>query len=476
MAGAEGQETHVGSHHESYGFVTAMTMSDGPAQGSYKETCAATAHAGHAACLGGDMPSSTPDWSALASKNERLADDFARGETPDAAQREAGHGDTQIMNAVPWAATAAVRATAPRRSLLRRPSRRTTVGTAAVLAIAGATSLSAVAAQASVRPAASSSWKIVKQVHAGGFGQFTAVATLGRSAGWAFLGAATPTAWKRSGSSWTKVAFPGKNGQEIVAAGATSASDAWAFGQDGQAAHWNGHSWSTQHTFRGTISSAVVAGPSNIWVFGMTGIPGALGTWHYNGHGWAKVASGRGLAGGSAAGTSDWAFGGTNVARWNGHTWVKTSVKKLLPAKQELNGPSVTSMFAQSKSSVWAVGDGNLQDEGGPVVVLHYNGHSWAKVASSKTGGYQAFASVAPDGHNGLWIPLSTPAGGTIASFMHYAGGHLSVTQLPVASDKIDLQAVAGIPGTAGAIAVGFTHSASSLGSAVVGVILQQGG
>lgn len=477
MAGAEGQETHVGSHHESYGFVTAMTMSDGPAQGSYRETCAATPHAGHsAACLGGDMPSSTPDWSALASKNERLADDFARGGTPDAAQREAGHGDTQIMNAVPWAATAAVRATAPRRSLLRRPSRRAAVGTAAVLAIAGATSLSAVAAQASVRPAAGSSWKIVKQVHAGGFGQFTAVATLGRSAGWAFLGAATPTAWKRSGSSWTKVAFPGKNGQEIVAAGATSASDAWAFGQDGQAAHWNGHSWSTQRTFRGTISSAVVAGPSNVWVFGMTGIPGALGTWHYNGHGWAKVASGRGLTGGSAAGTSDWAFGGTNVARWNGHTWVKTSVKKLLPAKQELNGPSVTSMFAQSKSSVWAVGDGNLQDEGGPVVVLHYNGHSWAKVASSKTGGYQAFASVAPDGHNGLWIPLSTPAGGTIASFMHYAGGQLSVTQLPVASDKIDLQAVAGIPGTAGAIAVGFTHSASSLGSAVVGVILQQGG
>ena len=83
---------------------------------------------------------------------------------------------------------------------------------------------------------------------------------------------------------------------------------------------------------------------------------------------------------------------------------------------------------------------------------------------------------MAPDGHNGLWIPLSTPAGGTIASFMHYSGGHLSLTKLPVASDKIDLQAVAGIPGTAGAIAVGFTHSASNLGSAVVGVILQQGG
>lgn len=418
------------------------------------------------------MPSSTPDWSALASKNERLADDIALGGTPDAAQRETGHTDTQIMNAVPWAAATAARAGAPRWSLLRRPSRRAAVGTAAVLAIAGATSASAVAAQASVRPAAGSSWKIVKQVHAGGFGQFTAVATLGRSAGWAFDGEAKPTAWKRSGSSWTKVAFPGKNGQTIVAAGATSASDAWAFGQDGQAAHWNGRSWSTQHTFRGMISSAVVAGPSNVWVFGMTGIPGALGTWHFNGHGWAKVASGRGLTGGSAAGTNDWAFGGTNVARWNGHTWVKTSVKRLLPAKQELNGPSVTSMFAQSKTSVWAVGDGNLQDEGGPVVVLHYNGHSWAKVASAKTGGYQAFASVAPDGRGGLWIPQDEYLYG---SMVHYARGRLTSAALPYKSSRLFLKGVAREPGSRVALAVGFIRKNSVDVEPTAAVILRYG-
>ena len=451
MPGTENQGTGVGSFNESYGFVTVTPMSDRPSQVSYIGTCAAPAHAGHFdAGLGGHMPRSTPDWSALASSNERLADVGTRGGTPDAAPRPVRRKDR-------W-----------------RPRRRVAAGTAAVLAIAGATSVSAAAAQASATPAGGSAWKIVKQVHSGG--QFTAVATLGTSAGWAFQGGTKPTAWKRNGSNWSRVAFPGKNGQMIVAAGATSASNAWAFGQNGQAVHWNGHSWSTQRTFRGLISSAVVAGPSNVWVFGLSGVPGALGTWHYNGHGWAKVASGAGLAGGSAAGTNDWAFGGTNVARWNGHTWVKTSVKKLLPAHQQLNGPAVTSLFVQSKSSIWAVGDGNRQDEGGPVVVLHYNGHGWAKVGSANTGGYQTFPSVAPDGHNGLWIPLGTSAGGTIASFMHYSSGHLTVTGLPVASDKIDLQAVAGIPGTAGAIAVGFTHSASNLGSAVVGVILQQGG
>ncbi|MGH3411125.1 MAG: hypothetical protein ACRDRJ_52795, partial [Streptosporangiaceae bacterium] len=53
------------------------------------------------------MPSSTPDWSALASQNERLADGVARGGKPEAASRstglrETGHGDTQMLTAVPW--------------------------------------------------------------------------------------------------------------------------------------------------------------------------------------------------------------------------------------------------------------------------------------------------------------------------------------------------------------------------------------
>ena len=169
MAGTGDRGTGVRTPDESYEVVTVTAMSDRPAQGSYMQTCAPTAHGHFAAGLGGHMPSSTPDWSALASQNERLADRVARGGKPEAAsrstgQRETGHGDTQILTAVPWltasAATCAAgprTGAAPRRSLLRRtvsrrPGRRAVAGTAAVLAIAGATSVSAAAAQASVRP------------------------------------------------------------------------------------------------------------------------------------------------------------------------------------------------------------------------------------------------------------------------------------------------------------------------------------
>jgi hypothetical protein len=164
------------------------------------------------------------------------------------------------------------------------------------------------------------------------------------------------------------------------------------------------------------------------------------------------------------------------VAHWNGHTWTRTSVKRLLPARRQLNNPAVTSMFAQSASSVWAVGDGNLQDEGGPLVVLHYNGHRWSKVAGANIGGYQIYPSVTPDGRGGLWIPVSPSAGGSMSRFVHYSGGHLSIEPLPVPANKIEVLAVSAIPHTSQALAVGFTHSAKTLGAGTVGVILQSRG
>jgi hypothetical protein len=406
------------------------------------------------------MPSSTPDWSALASKNERLA----------------GHGPARSPQPAGRRARAALRAGLPGRPG-RRTARRAAAGTAAVVALAGAGALPATAAQASA--STSASWRIVKQVHAGPLGEITAVTAVSGTGAWAFDGQSSPTAWRRSGASWTKVAFPSKNGEEVVAAAATSPTDVWAFTTGGvsRALRWNGSHWAAVHTFNGSLNSAVVLSQSDVWAFGMTGIPGALGTWHYNGHTWAKVASGHGLVGGSGlSARSVWAFGGTDVAHWNGRRRTRTSVARLLPRKQELNGPSVTSMYAQSATSVWAVGDGNLEDEGGPLVVLHFNGHSWRKVASSGTIGYQNFPALAPDGSGGLWIPVGTSAGGTTASFLHYSAGHLRVTPLPAPANKIEVLGVAAIPHTASALAVGFTHSASSVGNDVVGTILQYGG
>jgi hypothetical protein len=324
-----------------------------------------------------------------------------------------------------------------------------------------------------------SSWHIIDRVHSGPTGQFTAVAALGQNGGWAFNGIAGPTAWERSGSSWSQVPFPKLSlGGQIVAASALSPDDAWAFSYgpvSSQALRWNGTTWSVQHTFTRAIGSAVVLGPGNIWVFGMPDIPGAyLGAWHYNGQAWTKVSGGSGLEGGSAVSASDvWAFDGTDVAHWNGSAWTRTSVAGLLPARNELNGPAVTGIYAQSADSVWAVGNGNQEDDGGPLVLLHYNGRSWSRVASGNYGlGTQPLQQIAADGHGGLWIPMPG-TDGQKSYLLHYSGGTLAPVTLPASSSMIDIDSVALIPGSTNVLAGGYTHAAGNQGSDVVSVLLE---
>ena len=358
----------------------------------------------------------------------------------------------------------------------RRWGRRATAAAAsftAALAVTGAASAWALAATS-----ASPSWHFVKHVRSGATGDFTAVVAVGKTGGWAFNGISKPTAWKRSGGSWTQVSFPGRSGEEVVAAEASSATNVWAFTDAGAAARalrWNGSRWSVERSFAGQIGGAVVLSASDVWVFGEPNFPGSgLGTWHYNGHAWAKVGSGHGLEGGSGLSAgSIWAFDGTKVAHWNGHTWTRTSVAALLPAKQALNDPAVVGIDAQSADSVYAIGSGNLEDEGGPTVILHYNGHSWAKVAQGSFGvGTSPLQQVASDGSGGLWIPM--PATGAERSYLvHYAAGRLTAAALPTGPRKINVESIARIPGTTQLLAGGFTHASDNPGASVVAVLLQ---
>ena len=366
----------------------------------------------------------------------------------------------------------------------QRPRRRghrargATVG--AALGVAGAALAVGFAASALAVTPASASWRIVKSVHSGATGDFTAVVAVGRTGGWAFNGISRPTAWKRSGPSWTKVPFPGQNGEEVVAAGASSAANVWAFtggGAASRALRWNGSHWSVQRSFPAQIGGAVVISASNVWVFGQPFVPGSgLGAWHFNGHVWSRVRSGRGLEGGSGLSARNiWAFAGTKVAHWNGRTWASTSVAGLLPAKQQLNDPAVVGIDAQAPGSVYAIGSGNAQDEGGPTVILHYNGHSWRRVAEGSFGiGTSPLQQVSSDGHGGLWIPMPGFAGRP--SFMvHYSGGRFTTVPLPVGARRIDVVSVSRIPGTADVLGGGFTHALGNPAAGVVAVILQFG-
>ncbi|MBV9382620.1 MAG: hypothetical protein JOY82_10470 [Streptosporangiaceae bacterium] len=344
---------------------------------------------------------------------------------------------------------------------------------------AGAAGLLALGGVTAAAPAAPPSWHIVKSVHSGVTGDFTAITATGKTTAWAFSGNPVdnevPAAWTRNGTTWTRVNFPGKNNEEVVAAGATSPSNVWAFsdvGAGSRVLRWNGHAWSVVRAFPQPIGGASTLAGNDVWVFGQPGIIEQLGAWHYNGRTWSRVA--KNLDGGSALAVNNvWAFSGTNVDHWNGRTWAGASVKGLLPPRTQFSDPLVTGIYAQSANSVYAIGNGDLQDEGGPTVVLHYNGHTWSRVAQGSFGyGTQPSQQIAPDGHGGLWLPMPGVLGAP-SYLLHYAVGRLTQARLPVGPQSISADSVAAIPGTAQALAGGFTHARNNPFGNVVAVILQ---
>jgi len=322
---------------------------------------------------------------------------------------------------------------------------------------------------------------------------FSLVIATGRNGGWAFdegSGTLPPTAWRRSGTSpstWTQVLFPGLSTEFAVAGRAFSANDVWVFTASlnrSRVLHWDGRAWTVKRTFAQEIAGAAVISPADIWVFGQPFFPGpGLGAWHYDGHTWSRPVSGHGLEGGSAVSANDvWAFDGTDVAHWNGATWSRTSVASLLPAKQQLNDPMLTGILALSRHDVYAIANGFREDEGGPMVLLHWDGSRWSKVAGGDFGfGGNPLEQVSSDGHGGLWIPM--PGGGGQKSYLlHYSpssgsssGGQLTAAGLPGGPLRINVLTVALIPGTTSMLAAGFTHASADPSKNLTGVLLQYG-
>jgi hypothetical protein len=336
---------------------------------------------------------------------------------------------------------------------------------------------------APVRPTTASSWKIVKTVRGTNSPDFTAVTATGRHTAWAFESTSSkPVAWRLSRSRWTRAPFPGNVGETVTSAASTSPDDVWAAAYNGvayngartQVLSWNGTSWAVTGSFPGSGGDLVPLSLNDAWFFDGR-FHGGTGAWHYNGHRWSRAPKGNALVDGSALSPdSIWAIGATHVAHWNGHTWSRTSVASLLPTcKEHLCGPALSGINAQSPANVWAIGTGNRETIGGPVVVLHFNGHHWSRLALSDMSAYPD--QVIPDGHGGLWIPLGQferyPRG-----MLHYSGGHLRPAALPAVRGRLlDVQAVAAVPGVPRAIGVGETYWKNPIGAHQSAVILAYG-
>ncbi|HEV2375972.1 MAG TPA: hypothetical protein VGS19_27865 [Streptosporangiaceae bacterium] len=307
---------------------------------------------------------------------------------------------------------------------------------AAALGSAGGASAATRLAGAS-HPATVARWQVIKTVHSNDMPAFTAMAVTGMHNAWAFASTSAKTAaWRMEGTAWREVAFPGRSGDQVLAAGASAPDNVWAFASlrqgSGRALHWDGTRWSVVRQFSKTIGNGLVLGPRDVWVFGEPYVPGnGLGTWHYDGKTWTRYKNAGALTAASALSPSSiWAVGDKTAAHWDGSRWSLTSLAKILPPDSLVCHSQVTAVYAASPGDVWAAGMGGCDNLGrAPFVLLHFNGTAWQRVASVSSYGepYQ----VVPDGSGGLWIPVITGFPGTF-SMLHYSGGHLGQVPLPL--------------------------------------------
>jgi hypothetical protein len=350
----------------------------------------------------------------------------------------------------------------------------------AVVVVAGLamTVPASAAARSSGSSASSAAWRVAKSVTGSDFPQFSSVAAASGTSAWAFESASSgkPRAYELAGGSWQLKSFPGKANESVMATSSSSSSDVWAVTDNFVAnssaiLRFNGHSWSQVKTFSRLDGNILALSSSDVWVFGNTFDSATLAV-HYNGHAWTNSPGSKGLIGASALSAKNiWAFGPTNVSHWNGSGWKSTSVAKLLPKNSELCGSRLTGIAAISGKNVFLAGTGGCQDQGGPFVLLHYNGSTWRRLALKPALG--APEAIIGDGSGGVWIPVGTGAP-VSGSMEHYGNGKLTSVNLPFTPAHLVLFSAAIGQHTKTAFAVGFTRKSFSANTSTA-VILRYG-
>jgi hypothetical protein len=205
-----------------------------------------------------------------------------------------------------------------------------------------------------------------------------------------------------NGSKWMRVPSPTPGGLAggLSAVAVISSSDVWAVGSyfdtsvdddEELIEHWDGTSWTTMPSPRGTagvgeLDGLAATSSSDVWAVGSYQV-GARETLieHWDGTSWTVVPSpspgpdgfgGELRAVTAVSSTSAWAVGddgATLIEHWNGSAWkVATSPS---PPSSVLNG-----VTAVSSTSAWAVGDD------GATLIEHWNGSAWKVVPSPNPG------------------------------------------------------------------------------------------
>ncbi len=326
----------------------------------------------------------------------------------------------------------------------------------------------------SAQAASSPGWRVVFSHHYGGAligSGYLAVASPGRTAGWAVGGAGgngnpatgRPTAARWQHGSWRAIGLPSGLAGWLGAVSADSAKDAWAVSIfTGYVLHWNGTKWAVArkfpvHGLPNELTGVTALSPSNVWVFGGPGADPGLGTWHFNGHSWQHVTSspGDGIETASAlSATNMWAIGSASApqdsiahftGRWN---TVRATA---------LSGLQFSAITAVSRHDVWAVG--TVQTNSFRPRLVHLTSRGWSRV---RVPWLVDPISMAPDGRGGIWITADNSSG--LWALHRLATG--SWSRIKIESTPVLLR-IALIPGTTSLWGAGSVRSKPVANAAV---------
>ena len=331
-------------------------------------------------------------------------------------------------------------------------------------------------------------WRVFKTIAVSNTALNAVVALPGGTA-WAGgkSSAGEPLLYHFAGRRWRLVRVPGQVGTSVQDIAGTSASNVWATIANGDAvARVTPRGWSITSfgpTPVSRVCGVVTTGRKNTWVF-TSDLASRNGlAHHYNGSTWrttrlpAAATNGSGTEPASASSARNvwtWAYNaGTRkyeTMRFNGSRWLTVAVPAhLAPAGQQLLPQS---MLAVSPLNVWATAYTTSLGVAGPVILLHWQGHRWAKVTGPLPSG-ALLGPIARDGRGGIWLGAVTQA--SAPEILHYRNGAWTTYQVPASRTGVaSLTGLSLIPGTRSLWGTGVL-SRTSLGATKGAVIVKFG-
>ena len=226
-------------------------------------------------------------------------------------------------------------------------------------------------------------------------------------------GVYSPVIERWDGTSWTLASSPSPNDASLYSVAATSASDAWAVGRYVDPSHkastlilhWNGSAWSqvpSPNPPNGVALYSLVGvaatSASNAWAVG-NDASGVLAL-RWNGSSWIRVATpspparaAERLFGVAVTSKTDgWAAGSTYnrtsghyatlILHWDGHAWKRVASPNQPSALG--GGNQLFAVSANSRKSAWAVGyyNGKSSPASSYTLSVRWNGVKWKHVTS----------------------------------------------------------------------------------------------